>query len=64
MSKCARSLPPPIVSMDYCFQSKHGIFDKAEWRPFDGEEFVKVSVLRDSRTKAVFCSPCAGERYR
>ena len=44
----------PIVSMDYVFLSRRGIFERSGWRPQEGEVWLKVLVVRDSKSRCVF----------
>ena len=44
----------PVISMDYCFLSKRGLFDHGEWTPLPGEQALKILIVRDSRSKVVF----------
>ena len=51
-SAVAREIP--VISLDYCFLSRRGVFDRGEWKPIEGELSLKVLVVRCSKSKAVF----------
>ena len=44
----------PVVSCDYLFVSARGVFRKNEWEPLEGEAHMKVLVIYDSSSKAIF----------
>ena len=44
----------PVISMDYLFVSSRGVFQKKDWEPIEGEDHVKVLVIYDSESKAIF----------
>ena len=51
-SGSARSTP--VISMDYMFLSRRGLFTRSEWEPQAGENSAKVLVIRDSKSRALF----------
>ena len=48
----ARSVP--VIGFDYLFLSRRGIFMRSEWQPLPGEDALKILVIRDSKSKALF----------
>ena len=44
----------PVVSTDYLFVTKRGIFTKTEYEPIAGEEHLKVLVVYDSKSRSLF----------
>ena len=44
----------PVVSLDYCFLSRRGVFLRTEWQPQENESFIKILVVRDSKSRALF----------
>ena len=44
----------PVIAMDYLFVSKRGVFERTEYQPLEGEETLKVLVVRDSKSRSVF----------
>ena len=44
----------PVISLDYMFLSRRGVFTRQEWQPLEGEQSLKILVVKDARSKAVF----------
>ena len=49
-----KSRSVPTVGFDYLFVSKRGVFSKKDWKAEDDERFMKVLVVKDFNSKAVF----------
>lgn len=62
----ARSIP--VVSLDYRFVTKTGVFEGSEWEAIGEQEYLQVSVIRGRRSGALFAHAVPkkevdGQRY-
>ena len=44
----------PVISCDYLFLTARGVFTRKEWQPIEGEDFLKIMVIHDNISKALF----------
>ena len=44
----------PVISCDYLFMSTRGVFTRKEWSPAEGEDCLKIIVVHDNISKALF----------
>ena len=53
-SKDQKGRTIPLISLDYLFVTKRGVFSRKEYTPIEGDESLKVIVVYCNTTKSLF----------